>query len=122
MSEPLLADDGYPSEAELDRIKTWPVEALSDLIDLMAYVRERWSYPDYWTEADIEEYGHPRRSYTLSTGGWSGNESLIGALESHTTFSIVAPWSWRRGGHYEYRIPLEPAAALRSEAGPEGEP
>lgn len=103
--DPMLDDDGYPSDAELDRIKGWPVDHLSELLTLMAYVKERWSYPQYWAEANVKEHGSPQREYTISTGGWSGNESLIGALEENHTFRIIAPWSWQRGGHYVYRIP-----------------
>lgn len=105
--DPVLADDGYPSDAELDRIENWSAPRIKDLFPLMAYVRERWKYPQYWEERDVEEYSRRDREYEISTGGWSGNESLIHALESNMMFSIIAPWSWRRGGHYIYRIPKE---------------
>ena len=100
--DPILDDDGYPSEAELARIRGWG----DDLIALMAYVKKRWAY-DAWEEEDIAETStRAYRQFTISTYGWSGNESLIGALEDHTMFSFLAPWSWRRGGHYVYRLAL----------------
>jgi hypothetical protein len=74
------------------------------MFDLMDYVKARWSYPEYWAEEDIEDFGR-HREYTISTGGWSGNESLVAALEQNLGFTILAPWSWRRGGHYVYRLP-----------------
>lgn len=106
--DPVLGSEGYPHDIELQRIETWPVDGkLGELIKLMDYVKARHIYPQYWKERDIEEYGQPHREYEVSTGGWSGNEDLIIALEKNTWFSIIAPWSWRRGGHYVYRIPLE---------------
>lgn len=105
--DPVLGSEGYPHEIELQRIKEWPYQTPADLIALMTYVQKRWNYPHMWKEADIEEFGRPQREYTISTGGWSGNEDLIGALEENQTFSILAPWSWQRGGHFVYRIPLE---------------
>lgn len=111
MDDPILADNGYPSDAELERIKEWPVEHMRDLRYLMEYVKTRWNWPDWgWSEEDVEEHGQAVREYRISTGGWSGNESLIAALESNTMFSIIAPWSWRRGGHYVYRISYDKEA------------
>lgn len=115
--DPILGDEGYPHDIELQRIRDWPVNAkLDELLKLMDYVRARWSYPEYWKEADIEEYGRPQREYTISTVGWSGNESLIGVLEENTWFNIIAPYSWQRGGHYVYRIPLERNDANQGQA------
>jgi hypothetical protein len=102
--DPIRGDDGYPHDIELNRIKEWGHE---DHVGLMEYVKRRWTYPDYWAEADIDEYGSTYREYTISTGGWSGNESLISALESNLMFNVLAPWSWRRGGHYVYRVRLD---------------
>jgi hypothetical protein len=108
VEEPLLADDGYPSEAELEKIKNWPPpeKDLFELDALMQYVHERWKYPTFWEEDQVEEFGRPHRRYTFSTGGWSGNESLVTAMEENPVLSMIAPWSWQRGGHYEYRLPL----------------
>lgn len=103
--DPVRGDNGYPSTIEEVRIATWNDGAfdVESLFALMDYVKVRWSYPDRWEEEDIDEHG-AYRQYTLSTGGWSGNEQLISALEDNQTFSIMAPWSWHRGGHYVYRL------------------
>lgn len=94
--DPILAAPPYPSELELRRVRTWPV---SDWHGLFAYLRARWNYADvgYWTKRGS--------TYSISTGGWSGNEELIGALqENHIVWSLC--WiSSRRGGHYVFRVP-----------------
>lgn len=98
--------DGYPDEAELERIANWPE---SDLQDLFEFIRARWKYAEseYWNEYEVGA-GPAKtrvRCYKLSTGGWSGNESLIDALQQNEMAWLVTWWSSRRGGHYEFRIP-----------------
>jgi len=85
----------YPTEKEEERIKTWPGD---DAEALMEYVHNIWAYADWgW---------HQRgRWFRISTAGWSGNESIIGALRENFVF-----WSrcWvlvRRGGHYVFELP-----------------
>lgn len=95
--DPVLGDDGYPTDAELDRIKNWPGLTQEDGIALMAYIHERWKY-DQWGWEEIEDrFG--ARFYELHTGGWSGNEDLESALES-TLLGLMALQSYQRGGHF----------------------
>lgn len=110
MSADLLDDDGYPSDATLDRIRAWG----QDLTALFAFVRSCWRYADigYWSEEDGTDdvLERPVRRYLISTGGWSGNESIIAALRKN-----VYAWhfSWaqsRRGGHYIFEVVQTPAA------------
>jgi hypothetical protein len=101
--DPVLADDGYPGDRELERIRCWPME---DWPGLMAYVRARWRYADdgYW-----ERRGD---AWLLHTAGWSGNESLVQALSENMLF-WSACWVWScRGGHYGLVLPswAEPEA------------
>lgn len=108
-ADPVLGADGYPHVVEIARVKVWPVENMADLHALMAYVRDRWKYPDYWAEGDEtdEAFRGNFREYRVSTGGWSGNEDLVSALEANMMWSMIAPWEWRRGGHYVWRIPYD---------------
>lgn len=94
--------DGYPDDAELERVKTWPH---SDIPGLFEFVRERWQYADagYWTQDG--------RTYRISTAGWSGNESLIGAMKQNLAFWAFCWQSSRRGGHYEFEVPQALAGA-----------
>jgi len=111
--DPVLGSDGYPHTIEIARIKTWPVQSMADLRGLLEYVRRRWKYDDMmWAESDETDDmlgGRRYREYRMSTGGWSGNEDLVGALEENTIFAMIAPWSWQRGGHYVYRVPYDPS-------------
>jgi hypothetical protein len=88
-----MDDDGYPEESELKRIAEWPY---TDIAGMLAFVQPRWSYPDrWWTEGDVLH---------LSTGGWSGNEDLVGAMMENRMFMALCWISSRRGGHYEFDL------------------
>ena len=60
--------------------------------------------------------------FDISTGGWSGNEDIIGALEQNQMFHMLCPVSWRRGGHYIYDVQEwsndEPRKLIRDPATP----
>lgn len=97
--DPVCGDAGYPTEIEDQRIRHWFDEtkvSYDSFVGLMAYTRERWKYPDYWTEL-VDRDGNV--FYQISTGGWSGNEQLWAALESTIAYWIMFV-SHRRGGHY----------------------
>ena len=98
----------YPTDADLARIEAWPATDLRGLFD---FVRELWSYPDFWGEIGAPAGCIPATRIdthiTCSTGGWSGNESLIDALQSNLAAWLLTWYSSRRGGHYEFRIPRQ---------------
>jgi hypothetical protein len=81
--------DGYPEESELSKIREWdPI----DFKGLMEYVQSLWHWPDY--------IKHEGKIYELHTGGWSGNESIIQAIESNAMLMLLYWVQSRRGGHY----------------------
>ena len=95
-----MDEHGYPDEVELARIKAWPY---TDLLGLMEFVRARWMYA---SDAENTGYFSARgRRYKLSTGGWSGNEDLWGALMGNLMFVALCWQSSRRGGHHIIQIP-----------------
>lgn len=97
--DPVLSEDGqYPSDVELQRIEEWPY---TDLIGLFDYIGERWMYKDYWEKVVDNRL---RVKLSVSTGGWSGNESLIGALEKNIMAWTLTWQESRRGGHYKFEI------------------
>lgn len=95
--DPILGDGGYPSDTELQRIREWP---WSDLHGLFDYIAERWKYPEYW--CSIFDQGVSRIS--CSTGGWSGNESLIQALGENLMAWVMTWQESVRGGHYKFQV------------------
>ena len=79
----------YPSEPEIEAIKSWDYK---DARGCFEYIADIWAYPEYFTlDGD---------KYHISTGGWSGNEEIIGALRSNHMVWITTWEQSRRGGHY----------------------
>ena len=91
--------DGYLEQEELDKIASWPA---GDYSGLMEYIRDRWTYAKigYFSVVGTVQKGR----YCLSTGGWSGNEAIIEALQCNAVFWLMCWESSRRGGHYEFEV------------------
>lgn len=89
-----MDDDGYPDGEELKRIAEWPY---TDIAGMLEFVAGIWWCPSFgWhIEGDILK---------LSTGGWSGNESVIAAMQENRMFWALCWVSSRRGGHYEFDL------------------
>lgn len=93
-----LDADGYPTEDSLRQITEAPAMKRADVEALLGHVRQIWQYAEcgYWSqEGDL---------YKLSTGGWSGNEDIIGALQANFPFWALHWLSSRRGGHHEFEL------------------
>ena len=88
-------DSDYPTDDELKRLETrdW-----HDANGALEYVRLLWKWCDRVTdtlrpcECDILHAEPGNRYLRCSTGGWSGNEDVIGALR--TNFMVWA-LTWR---------------------------
>ena len=90
----------YPSEPELKAIKKWKLETWQDFQNLAKFIVSIWEY------ADMDYATLHGNTLKLSTGGWSGNESIMSALEVNRKFG----WCWKsskRGGHYVYKLPIK---------------
>ena len=102
-----LDEDGYPTDDALEIIKKWHWD---DIRGWFKFIEGIWHfYPWGWKEKDEP---HQRknlsvRRYYISTGGWSGNESIIHAMQEN---SLMWTLNWvqsNRGGHYifeEYEL------------------
>lgn len=88
-----MDEDGYPEEDELKLIKEWPWKDGRALFD---FIKERWHWDNYMV---IDG-----NAVSMSTGGWSGNEALIYALQENQMVQALYWVSSRRGGHYEYEL------------------
>ena len=90
--------NGYPTEETLVTIRNWDV-IMDGYEPLLEFVAKQWWKPNWgWYREGIK--------YEISTGGWSGNESLIVAMNGNVLFWDTCWVSSRRGGHYEFELPL----------------
>jgi hypothetical protein len=89
-----MDSDGYPTEDLLEEIRKWDA---TDFIGLMTYIKPLWKYAEsgYWSVRG--------NYYHLSTAGWSGNESIVGALQDNHVWWMLYAYSWRVGGHYVFK-------------------
>jgi hypothetical protein len=95
-------DDGYPSLEALDKIASWDVKDCSGLFE---FIHALWKYPDYYVlKKESDNRGKIVQNCYLSTGGWSGNESIIEALQSNNLVWSLCWVQSRRGGHYIFQI------------------
>lgn len=92
---------GYPTEEEIARIKGWKFPADGTFEQFMDYVK---SVGHYWP-ADTFGWSHEGREYEVSTGGWSGNEEIIAAMQDNFLFWAMCWRQSRRGGHHTFTIP-----------------
>lgn len=91
---PSFNKNGYPTEDTLRHIAS---AAWTDFDDLLEYVTDC-----------IDGYGRAWKEngeFKIATGGWSGNESVIAALEKNTVFWALCWSSSHCGGLYVFKIP-----------------
>ena len=84
---------GYPDEYELEKIKNW---SCKDGKGLLEYVAGLWHWDNYTWEEDGK--------WHFATGGWSGNEDLIYAMEENHIWWSLHWWSSTRGGKYVFQL------------------
>lgn len=94
-----LDEDEYPTEEALLKIQTWDWRDMKGVFDFM---KSLWYYDDYFTEC--RDRNNNKTVYMISTIGWSGNESLIEALEKNYMIWSTTWVSSRRGGHYIFEL------------------
>lgn len=122
-------EDGYPTEAALQRLETWPHQDMAGALD---FVKTIWHWPDFAShdlsahEAAILHANPGEKYLRLATGGWSGNEDIVRALNSNRMIRAIA---WRlhaRGGLHIYQYPTvrpsEPHTVSLDPPTPENDP
>lgn len=100
----LTDDDGYPTDAALDIIKLWH---WSDAKGWFEFIKGLWAYRSWgWTEGeDIDNWDDTKAyRYHVSTAGWSGNESIIAAMQDNGMMWHLGWVQSRRGGHYIFEL------------------
>lgn len=101
----MLDDDGYPTEAALDVIELWH---WTDAKGWFKFIEGLWMHRSWgWSEYDEPhewENGKIVHRYNISTAGWSGNESIIHAM-NHNEMMWVLNWvQSQRGGHHIFEL------------------
>lgn len=91
-----LDDDGYPTDGTLETIKNFVVNNDEDCEKLLQMASQVWLYPDYFTKDEST------KCWFVSTGGWSGNEDVIKALNENHVFWMLYWKQTRVGGHYVF--------------------
>ena len=95
----MLDSDNYPDKKSLNEIKNWDIskKGIDGLLDL---IEENTN----WADRQIERSGKNVIRFVYHTGGWSGNEDVIEALQSNFLFWLMAWKKSIRGGHYYFKI------------------
>ena len=101
--------NGYPDEEALKAIATFDFgDKFLNLPSYLKLIRALWHWDDYF------RYNENTGCLELHTGGWSGNESIISALQDHKYFWWVFWYKSKRGGHYWFEIyQWEPDGKIR---------
>jgi len=89
-------DDMYPSDYELETITAWDYR---DPVGWFAYIK---SVGNYWPDEAFWWHQAEDGTLRISTGGWSGNESILDAMRQNQMLWSITWESTRRGGHYEF--------------------
>ena len=98
-----MTDDDYPTDEELRLISNWSVK---DIPGWFAFVQSLWALTDWKIEDAVDDIlERPVTRYTISTGGWSGNEELIGAMQRNWLLWSLTWVQSRRGGQYIFEDP-----------------
>lgn len=99
-----LDEDGYPTEDALDLITKWHwidekgwFEFIHSIWHLASWGWREGGEPHDWKDAKVYRYN-------ISTGGWSGNESIIRAMQKNEMLWHLTWVQSRRGGHYIFEL------------------
>ncbi len=90
----------YPTPGNLIAIATWS----GNLFDGGLHDWFALAYDEWWAR----DWGWKRSGddYEISTGGWSGNESIIDAMMENTIAWNLTWQTSRRGGHFTFSVPV----------------
>ena len=94
-----MDEDGYPTDETLERIRAWDPWDFNGLAEFLV---DLWHGPDCTNQWDSKGQ---LIKVEASTGGWSGNEELLGALP--VMWCKLYAESWHRGGHYVFENTLK---------------
>jgi len=89
----------YPTDEDLERIAGWPLPCTTESAQAwFDFIASIWWMPDWgWSQNGD--------TFSISTGGWSGNEDIIGAMGDNFIYWGLCWETSRRGGHYTFKLP-----------------
>ena len=94
----------YPTDEDLKLIEEWDYndfETLAKFVQSIWYHGEDYARLDDWKK---DEFKREYRMFTLITGGWSGNEDIVCALNNNQMFGMLCWHTSSRGGLHIYHI------------------
>lgn len=91
----------YPMDDEVEKVRKWAFDSPGSFEAFMKYVKSI----GHWWPQDVFGWTQDGRVFHVSTGGWSGNEEILGAMQENWTFWAVCWHEHRRGGHYIFELP-----------------
>ncbi len=95
----------YPSDAQLKVITNW--QYTMGWKNLVAYVEALWWTPSFGfslSRGKAHIFDRQVIKLQLHTGGWSGNEDIIDALQHNYMFWSMSFYKQIRGGHFWFDI------------------
>jgi hypothetical protein len=93
----------YPTNKELKIIEDWDFTKQS-VKNFLDFIKKIWN----WANVGFYQLKGKRiLRLELHTGGWSGNEDIIVAIQNNELFWLICWQKSVRGGHYYFRIPLK---------------
>jgi len=95
----MLDKNNYPDEQSLKEIAEWDI-LKQGIRGLLVLVEENTNWPD-WA---FSIKGKRVLRFEYHTGGWSGNEDVINALQENILFWAMYWQKSEAGGHYYFRI------------------
>ena len=102
MTSPSFDSDGYPTEDTLQTIAIW--DHAHGLPEWLDYCRDSWHPDGKVTPKLVREFGNPVNCLSFVTGGWSGNESVISAMQQNTVLWSLTWYSSKRGGLHMFEV------------------
>lgn len=99
----VLDSEGYPTDEFLKWVEEFnPLE--HKLMNFINVIFENWMHGNYGYKLKKKYAGYC--ALELHTLGWSGNESILKALESNLFFFMLYWKKTERGGHYYFSLPV----------------
>jgi hypothetical protein len=85
----------YPEKKDLEKIKKWEY---TDCKGLFLFIQSIWHFGEDYCKLK-------GRRIHLITGGWSGNEDIVGALEKNYMVWCLTWQKSVRGGSFYFLLP-----------------